>query len=241
MRRTISSPAFRNLAAILVLGAALAAPLPLAAQDTLDATVTVTGEGTVDTVPDMATVWIGVTTRGDSASAAMAANAEAMQAVMSRLTESGIGPSDMQTSGLSLSPDYDSRKSYSSDETQPYVASNQLTVRILALDSVGEILDLAVTDGANTINGLTFGLQDPGPIMDQARKLAVAEAKRRATLYATELGMKTGVVRAISESGFADPGPMYRGKAAMEASTPIAGGEVAISTSVSMVMTLEQP
>lgn len=245
-------PFFRNplsgLMLALLLGTAMVSPQQAMAQDApaavAAATVSVSGEGTVDVVPDMATLWIGVTTRADTAGGALSANAEAMNAVIAKLTEAGIEARDLQTSSLSLQPDWDSSKSYSGGsggDNVPFVAQNQLSVRIRAIDRVGEIVDLAVAEGGNTVNGLSFGLQDQQPAMDQARKLALAEALRKAGLYADELGMKLGTVQAVSESGFVDSAPMYRRDAAMGSSTPVVAGEISISASVSVVIGMVQP
>ncbi|MGL4309037.1 MAG: SIMPL domain-containing protein [Paracoccaceae bacterium] len=242
-------PFFRNplsgLMLALLLGTTMAAPQQTMAQDApaaiAAATVSVSGEGTVDVVPDMATLWIGVTTRADTAGGALSANAEAMNAVIAKLTKAGIEARDLQTSSLSLQPDWDSSKSYSSSDSVPFVAQNQLSVRIRAIERVGEIVDLAVAEGGNTVNGLSFGLQDQQPAMDQARKLALAEALRKAGLYADELGMKLGAVQAVNESGFVDSAPMYRRDAAMGSSTPVVAGEISISASVSVVIGMVQP
>lgn len=232
----------------LLLGTAMTAPGQSLAQDApaavAAATVSVSGEGSVDVVPDMATLWIGVATRADTAGAALSANAEAMNAVIAKLTEAGIEARDLQTSSLSLQPDWDSRKSYSSgggSDDVPFLAQNQLSVRIRAIDRVGEIVDLAVAEGGNTVNGLSFGLQDQQSAMDQARKLALADALRKAGLYAGELGMNLGAVQSISEGGFVDSAPMYRRDAAMGSSTPVVAGEISVSASVSVVVGLVQP
>ncbi|MCX8509917.1 MAG: SIMPL domain-containing protein, partial [Rhodobacteraceae bacterium] len=156
---------FNQLAAAALLVLPMAA-LPAWAAET-GGTITVSGEGQVATVPDMATVALGVTVNGDTAKAALDANSTALAAVIDRLKAAGIEARDIQTSGLSLGPLFD----YSSTNGGPqkvlgYSASNQVAVRVRVLDQVGAILDAAVSDGANTLNGISFGLADPAPSTD---------------------------------------------------------------------------
>lgn len=227
----------------LLLATALALPLttPLWAADA--ATITVTGEGRVDSRPDMASISLGVTTQGDTAAAAMAANSTELARVLENLRASGIADRDLQTSGLSLNPNWDS--SYSGTGVPKilgYVASNMVTVQVRALDSLGAVLDAAVSDGANTLNGVTFGLAEPEPVLDEARKRAVDDAKRRAGLLAEAAGVTLGKVMSISETGgYAQPGPMFRmGADAASAPVPVAEGEVSMTAMVTMTWVIAE-
>ena len=151
----------------LILASALALPFGSAslAKDAVPM-ITVTGEGVIEAVPDVATVMIGVTTQGATAAEALASNTTALNAVLARLTAAGIAPRDMQTSNLSLNPNWTGYDS-ATPTISGYVASNMLTVRVRALDSLGSVLDAAVADGANTLNGLTFGLADPAAALNE--------------------------------------------------------------------------
>jgi hypothetical protein len=197
------------------------------------AVISVTGTGTVELPPDIATLTIGVTTQGETAAEALAENTAAVTAVLARLAEAGIAPRDMQTSNLSINPNWGGYDS-SSPSISGYVAVNQVTVRVRALDTLGEVLDAAVTDGANTLNGLTFGLADPGPALDEARKAAVAEARARAELLAGAAGVGLGRILSIRETVVSpDPVPMFRAEAA-SAPVPVAGGELGLTASVTI-------
>ncbi len=226
----------KPILAVLLVAASLALPLPALADDTAKPMITVTGTGTVEAVPDIATLSIGVTTQGETAAEALTANSAALDAVMARLTAAGIEARDMQTSNLSLNPNwtgYDSA-SVTGPTIAGYVAANMLTVRVRALDGLGAVLDAAVADGANTLNGLTFGLADPEPALDAARQEAVADARARADLLATAAGVKLGRVLSISEgSAPMDPVPMFRADASA-AAVPVAGGELGLSASVTI-------
>jgi uncharacterized protein len=204
------------------------------------ATISVSGEGRVATSPDMATISLGVTTVGDTAATAMAMNSEELAKVMANLTAAGIEAKDIQTTGLSLNPNWTYDSSGTTGTINGYTAMNMVNVRVRALDGLGGVLDAAIKDGANTLNGLTFGIADPQPVNDAARKLAVADALRKAGLLAEAAGVKLGPVMAISEqAGYADPSPMFRADAsAAPGGVPVAGGEVAMTVMVNMTWAL---
>lgn len=216
----------------LILSAALGLAVPALAEGTGPATVIATGTGTVEVAPDLATLSIGVTTQGDTAANALTANTAAMKAVMARLLASGIEARDMQTSNLYLSPNWTGYDT-ATPTISGFVASNSLTVQVRVLDTLGAVLDASVADGANTLNGLTFGLANPGPVLDEARKAAVADARVRAELLATAAGMTLGRIVLISE---ADSDLVaYDGyRADVAAPVPVAGGELGLSANVTI-------
>ena len=230
----------RHLAAfVLAASLALALASPTRAAET--ARITVTGDGHVESRPDMATISLGVTSQGGSAVAAMAANAADLARVLAKLRAAGIAERDLQTSGLSLNPSWQSDENGNNPRINGYVASNMLTVRLRAIDGLGAVLDAAVTDGANSLNGVSFGLADPAPVLDEARRRAVADALHRALLLTEAAGVTLGSVVAISEGGSFAPAPMFRMEADMVAgAVPVAQGEVSISASVTMVWELGQ-
>lgn len=220
-------------ALFLTAGLALAPTLPAFAEG---ATLAVTGIGTVNVTPDMASLSLGVTSNGPTAVAAMAATNAALAAVSDRLKASGIAPADMQTSNLSLYPNWVGYDSGAAPTIDGYVASNMLTVQVRALDQTGAVLDAVITDGANTLNSLTFGLSNPRPAEDDARRAAVSDARARAEVLATAAGVKLGDLISISEGGaMTDPMPMFRADAA---SAPVEAGQLAVTASVTLIFNL---
>jgi uncharacterized protein len=220
----------------LILSTALALPAvgPAFAEETMTRTISVTGTGTIEAAPDMATLMIGVTTQGATAAEALAANSTATEAVIARLTASGVEGRDMQTSNLSLGPDYSKYDSSSGAAPTSYIASNLLTVRVRSVDTTGAILDAAVADGANTLNGLTFGLANPEPAYNEARKEAVADARAKAELLAAAAGVTLGKVVSISDVGaMTDPAPMFRERDQASA-VPVQWGELGLIANVSV-------
>lgn len=211
--------------------------LPLAAPAFADErTVTVTGEGVVEARPDQAVITLGVTTQGETAAAALAANSAALAAVLERMRAAGIAERDIQTSNLSINPNWTNYDSSPSPQIAGYIASNMVTVRVRMLDTLGSVLDAAVTDGANTLNGLTFGMSEPRPAQDEARRLAVADAIARATLLVVASGETLGKVVSITEGGTYDgPAPMFRAEKDAASPVPVAEGEIGVTSSVTVV------
>ena len=224
----------RILSPLLLAATLSLVPLTAALAET--ASLTVTGMATVETTPDLATLSLGVTTNGVTAGAAMAANSDALAAVIARLKATGVEDRDIQTTNLSLNPNWVTNATGTASEIKGYIATNMVSVRIRALDKTGAVLDAAIADGANAMNGLYFGLQDPRPSEDQARKLAVADAVARATLLSEAAGTKLGPILSINEGSMAQPmpAPMYRMTDATSA-VPVEAGALGISAFVTIV------
>lgn len=227
-----------TILAVTTLALTTAALLPLPAL-AATGTLTVTGSATINVVPDLATITLGVTTTGDTAASAMAANNEAVSGVIAKLIAAHVADRDMQTSSLSINPNWVANGDNTGQVIKGYIASNMLTVRIKALETTGAVLDAAITDGANTLNGLTFGLQDQRPTEDEARKAAVVDALARAKVLADAAGAKLGDIQSINEGGASQPGPMPMFKTMDAASVPVAAGEIGISASVTIVWALK--
>jgi hypothetical protein len=199
----------------------------------------VAAESQVRAAPDLATITLGVQTDAATAQAALAENAKRMQAVFAALKKAGVADKDVQTSNLSIAPQY----AYAEREPPKltgYQASNQVSVIVRDLKRLGATVDAVVGSGSNQVNGVTFGLADPDRALDQARKDAVAKARARAELYAQAAGLKVARIVAISEGGDAaiPPMPMPMAKMAMAEATPTAPGELALSVTVNVAFEL---
>ena len=203
--------------------------------------ITVTGQGVVEAVPDMATITVGVTTEAKTAADALGMNSTATAAVLGRLGALGIDGRDLQTNNLSLSPRWNNRSSTVAalPEIVGFVATNTITVRVRDLPMLGVVLDTVVREGANTFHGLRFGLQEPRPAKDEARKQAVEDAIAKATLYAQAAGVVLGDVLSISEGR--EAAQPYAGAEMVRmasSAVPIAEGEVSIGATVTMVFAI---
>lgn len=210
---------------------------PLAIQGTL---LSVNAEGKVTGRPDMATVNMGVVTEGQTAAAALAANATRMNALIAALRRTGVAERDIQTSNISVNPQYVYQ------ENQPprltgYQASNTVTAKVRNLDRVGAAIDAAVNAGGNTVNGVSFSYQDQDGPLDEARADAMREARRRADLYARAAGMQVHRIVSISESAAWTPPipmPMMARMEAAQASTPVQPGEIETTVNLGVVFEL---
>ena len=204
--------------------------------------ITVTGKGRVAAAPDMATLRLGAAAEAKEAAEALRLTSEITQRILDRLGEAGIEARDIQTSGLSLSP---LRQNYrEGSEQQPgiagYAAANGVTVRVRDLDRLGAVLDAVVSDGANTLNGLSFGLQEPRPLMDEARRLAVADARTKAELYAGAAGVTLGKLLSLDERGGGSPGPYMAEMSMARSDVPVAAGEMDVTAEVQIVFEIAE-
>jgi len=172
------------------------------------AIVSVTGQGVVTAVPDMVTVSVGVVTQADSAAAALTANNDAMSALNDVLDRFDIAERDRRTNNFAISPRYDRRTNDGRTPTiSSYEVNNQLSIRYRKIDQLGELLDAVVRSGSNRIGGMSFGNSDEDRRRDEARTLAVADARHRAKLYADAAGLQLGRVVSITEAGAPPPRP----------------------------------
>jgi uncharacterized protein YggE len=225
--------------------AALLLLLPVqmaAAQDTRERirTISVTGTGSVTAKPEIAEVQIGVQTEARTAVAALNANTAAMNALFTTLKNAGIAETDMQTSGFNVSPRYEQPQPGRPSAIGGYQVSNQVSVKVRELAKLGELLDQVVQGGANSVHGVRFSLVRPDSFADLARKEAMADAKRKAELLATEGGVKLGRIASINEGG--GPEPRFQESAvAMRAAAPVpvAPGELTVRASLRVTWLLE--
>jgi uncharacterized protein len=206
------------------------------------ARVIVVGEASVSAPPDYAEVRGGVTTTAKTVKEATDANSKLMAAVTGALLDFAIAQSDIQTSEFSIEPVYTSKTSLNEAKLAGYRVSNQVNVKIHQLAKVGEVLDRMVTAGATDIGNVQFLLSDPSKPLDQAREAAIADARRKAELYARASGLNLGRVTWITESPeFAPPaGVDGRLKSNSIAAVPIQPGENTFRASVTVGFDIAQ-
>jgi uncharacterized protein len=219
--------------------AAMAQAAPPAADTMFRATtLNLSAYGETTIAPDMATITLGVMTEGKTAAEAMQANASRMNAVMASLRKAGIADKDIQTSNLNLNPQYKYQ------DNQPpllvgYQASNNVTIAVHDLKKLGAAVDASVTAGANQVQGISFGLDDPTAAENAARDAAVKALAAKAELYAKATGHKLSRLVSLSEGGGYAPQPpmpmaMYaKREMAADAGTSVSGGELKVRIDIS--------
>jgi uncharacterized protein YggE len=230
---------FRTLFAAVALTLAATSFAPaFADDDKLVRSITLSGHGEVRRAPDLAIVTVGVMSSAVTARDALDANTKAMERVMASLKEAAIEARDIQTANFSVNPRYD----YGQNNAQPpkvigYDVSNNVTITVRKLDSLGAVLDQVVSSGSNQINGVAFQVSKPEAATDDARKLAVADAMRKAQVYTTASGVALGQTMSLSEGvGYPPPQPVFKSMRAEAAAAdvPIAQGEQVITMDVNI-------
>lgn len=239
----------KRLAIALALGTAAVAVSPTASAEVqlttnlpiveLSVTETVKGD------PDLATVSAGVSSRAPTAVEAMRVNAREMKSVIDRIKALGVAEKDIQTTGVSLYPQYDYNRTTQRNVFTGYQASNRVSVILRDIDRTGPVLDALVAAGATDLSGPDFSIDDDTAAKAQARSAAMKRAEAMARDYARMAGYPNVRVIRISENVFVNqPQPMLRTMAvaeqAADASTPIQPGQVGTSVTVNVTYEMTQ-
>jgi uncharacterized protein len=207
----------------------------LAASTTGSARITVTGTGNVTGTPNQLILAMGVQVNGSSVGSALADANNAVTRVTAVLRADGVAAADIQTSGLSIWPDYPA----DSQTPSSYGVSESLTATLNNLTAAGTQIDAAVRAGGNatTVSGISLNLTDTSALLATARARAVADATVKATQYAKALGEPLGPVISITDQASTQPFPvngLYSPSAAKTA-VPISPGSQQLSISVTVV------
>ena len=183
--------------------------------------------------PDQAQVDGGVTSDAKTAREASDANNAAMGKVLLALKGAGIDEKDYQTSRLSLQPKYAPDRSGPSTVVG-YRASNRVTIKVRDVTKIAGVIDILVAAGANEVGGINFVVSQASKLLDDIRDKAIADARRKAEIYAKAAGVTLGEPLSISEDG--GSAPVFRGKMAapMATAAPVAQGEETLSVTVSV-------
>ena len=207
-------------------------------------TLTVSETGTLTHAPDTAFVTFGLDSPGKLLAEAQRQNSAVMSKVMDRLRESQIDKELIQTSSFTVSPHYRPRPKRSADappappEIVGYVVSNMVTVEIRALDRVGTVIEEVLKAGANSFQGLHWGLRDEQSARLSALKQAAAKAREKAAVLSEALRVKLVRVLSVSEGGHMVRPAAPMARMAMDTSTgdvPISPGELKIEAMVTLV------
>ena len=242
MSPTISNAGALALGALIVAVAAIAVrPGPaVGAPTTGDGppihTITVSANGTVTLVPDVARVSVGVTVTKTKVKAARDSAAKSMAAIIEGLKALGIDEKDIKTTSIDLSPQYSNN---STPKVVGFRMSQQLQITVRDLDKAGDVVDTATAKGATDVNGLWFEVEDPARAMDEARAAAIGKARTSAQAMASAAGVTLGAVVSISETASFNPGPYYGMDMRAEAATQIQPGTQDIQASVTVIFEID--
>jgi uncharacterized protein len=208
--------------------------MPGAMMRPLEPSITVLGSGSVFARPDSGEITAGVVTRAVTAAQALAENSAGMERVLKALTALGLPERDIQTANISVVP----QRRAGQPGAQPpeivgYEVSNQIRVKVRDVALLGRLVDTLVGQGANVLGGIAFSVGDPAPLLDQARGKAIADARRKAEVYAKAAGVALGPLLSVRES--APGGPRFEGpRMAAGSAAPVAPGEQELQVSVTV-------
>ncbi|MBV8972614.1 MAG: SIMPL domain-containing protein [Sphingomonadaceae bacterium] len=225
-----------------LLPALLLVAAPVSAEEARPTTLTIVAEGHFDRAPDVAELSGGVVTQAPTAAAALAENARRMTDVVAAVRRAGVAERDIQTSGLSLQPQYRYGDNHPPVLTG-YQATNTVALKVRKLADAGAMVDALVAAGANQVNGPSFRVEDAEGTLNAARTAAVVTARARAELYAAAAGLHVARIRSIAEGTPArvDPNEIVVTAARKFAApaTPVAPGEVTLGATVTVVFDLD--
>lgn len=204
--------------------------------------ITVSGQGVINTKPDVAYVSLGVETQSKTAKDASAENAKIVDQIVKALIKLGVKEDELSTIEYSINP------VYFYPENEPpvvtgYKVRNILNIKITKrsddkLDTkfIGEVLDTATSNGANIVNGITFDILDKNTLKLKAIELAMEDAKKKAETALNVVGEKIKGVQEINVSDVVFPVFRYDLKTvqAPEATTPIFEGSLSVQVTVNV-------
>lgn len=198
------------------------------------ATISAQGLGRATGVPDTVTLQIGVQTTNASANTAIKDNATKSDQLIATFKAAGVADKDMQTSQLSVNPNYNS-----TGKPDGYQVTNMLSIKVVGVDKAGPLIDQAGKAAGDSIRlyGLSFGFSDDSAVMAQARTDAVRQARTQATQLAEAAGVKLGAVKSIVEqpSGYSGPASYAASASDAAGSMPIQPGSIDLAVTVQVV------
>ena len=201
-----------------------------------------TGTGKVTLTPDIAYISIGVHTENTSAKDAVNGNNTQAQAVIAAIKGFGIADKDIQTTDFSVSPQQETDTNGKPTGIINYAVDNTVYVTVRDLSKLGDLLDSAVSAGANNINSIQFDVADKTAALSQARLAAVADANKQADELTKASNVVLGDVQTISYYDNTTPVTLQLPRADMVnagASVPVQAGSMQITTSVTIVYGLK--
>lgn len=221
------------LAAMAILVAAACAPAaaPTTTTPSQPTGISVSGEGSVTVKPNLALVTLGVNLTGQDLGPTWQQAAQKMLTTTAKLKEFGIDEKDIKTTRLSV---------YTPELTGQarFRVTNLVSVKIRDLSRLSSILDGAMVAGANYVESLSFAVDNPESLLQQAREAAMADAKAKAEQLAKLAGVKVGKLLRIEEGGGRASYP-GGGMGAGGDGTPISPGGTEVRVSVSVTYAIE--
>lgn len=198
-------------------------------------TLSVSGAGEVKTSPDVASISVGVLTKGKTAADAVSSNSAASQKLLDALRSSGVADKDIQTSSISVYPMYKNSPQGFDDQSTivGYQANNQLTATIRKVADVGKIIDAISLAGNFSINGVSFSLDNDDTFQAEALGKAVSDARKKADAVAKAAGLTITGVKNINVDSYGAP-KIFGAAADAASNTQVLPGDVSVTANVNI-------
>lgn len=222
-----------SVALVALLAAAAPRPAHTAAQDAIANGITVSGRGSVTTIPDRAEFSFGVQSRGRTATETLAANSAEVRKVIAALKGAGVADADIQTAQVSLQP----RTTQDGEAIIGYVVTDSVSAKLKDLAKAGAVVDAGVAAGANSVYGPNLVRGDTDALYRQALQGAMTDARAKAQTIAQSANATLGRVTAVVEGGGA-PTPQPLGIAAPRADVPIQPGTQQVEAAVTVTFSI---
>lgn len=204
----------------------------------------VSGAGKVSVAPDTANLTLGVQVEAISLNDANRQAADAMAAVIEAVKGKGVAEKDITTSGFNISPVYEYDKETGRNYIRGYQVSNTVSVKVRQIDATGDVIDSAVAAGGDAVrvNNIYFSIDDLSQAQDDARELALLDAKAKAEQIARVTGVSLGKVTYVAETSYGGarveaPGMVNDGKEG--AVTPVLPGETDVTVTVQVIYSIK--
>jgi hypothetical protein len=203
--------------------------------------MSVTGSGQISLVPDIASISIGVRTEAEEVTDALSGNSEQANDISSILQDYEVAEEDVQTSNFNVYPSERYDPMTGKVTSHYFVVENTVNVTVRDLSKLGEILSAVVGAGANSIYGINFDIEDRESTIDQARELAIQDAKTKAQAIADAAGVELGDLLNINVYGTNAPVTYYDAKGGVYASNsaPVSAGTLTITMECNLTYELK--
>ena len=194
--------------------------------------ITVSGEGKVYAAPDIATVTLGIETKGADVKDITEKNVTAMNKIIAGIKNLGIEDKDIQTTQYSVTPQYNYTEN-SGTVPNGYMIDQNIEIKIRDFTKISDVFTVGTDNGANVISSLQFTIDDSEKVKSEARTKAIDQAKTKAEAMAKQVGVTLGDLVNISENSYITSPITYN-------STKTLRDEVAISTTSADIQTGQQ-
>ncbi|MFW5714116.1 MAG: SIMPL domain-containing protein [Brevefilum sp.] len=216
---------------------------PAASDGDSTRTMDVSGSGTVELSPDIARVNIGVRSQSPDVAQALEENNATGEAIIQALMDLGVEQNDIQTRNFNVFPQSDRQPEPEGEveETQTFVVENTVSATVRDPDSLGEVLSTVIQEGANTIHGVSFDVEDRESAVEEARGLAIEDARAQAQAIAETTEISLGPIQSISinAGGSGDIPRAEQMEALGGGDVPISGGQLSIRVTANLTYEIE--